>query len=68
MHCTAAHTVPAAVPPLVVKFINDSPRVMGDSVEADILISRPVQSLVCRLRGPNVTIEKDCKSLIISSE
>ncbi|CAI8020963.1 hypothetical protein GBAR_LOCUS12482, partial [Geodia barretti] len=39
-------TASAAVPPLVVAFIEDSPLVQGDSVEAHILLSRPVQSLV----------------------
>lgn len=53
--------VPAAVPPLLVSFINDSPRIHGDTVEADILLSRPVQSLVCRLRGAMIHTEKDCK-------
>ena len=55
--------VPAVVPPLVVSFTNDTPRVLEDSVEADILISRPVQSLVCRLKGGrgSTPIEKYCK-------
>ena len=52
--------VVVAVPPLVVKFINDSPRMMGDSVEADILISRPVQSLICMKAGSFIT-EQDCE-------
>ena len=55
-------TASAIVPPLVVSFINDSPRVHGDTVEADVLLSRPVQSLVCRLRAQgSEPIEKDCK-------
>ena len=53
--------VVVAVLPLVVRFINDSPRVMGDSVEADILISRPVQSLVCRLKAGSFNTEQDCE-------
>ncbi|CAI8033863.1 hypothetical protein GBAR_LOCUS19099, partial [Geodia barretti] len=40
----------AAVSPLEVAFIKDSPLVQRDSVEAHILLSRPVQSLVCRLK------------------
>ena len=51
--------VPAVVPPLLVSFINDSPRVMRGSVEADILLSRPVQSLVCR--GRVEVDEVDCE-------
>ena len=54
--------VPAVVPPLLVSFINDSPRVMRDSVEADILLSRPVQSLVCRLKRSRVEVDEvDCE-------
>ena len=53
--------VVVAVVPLVVRFINDSPRVMGDSVEADILISRPVQSLICRLKAGSFITEQDCE-------
>ena len=49
------------VTPLVVSFINDSPRVLEDSVEADILISRPVRSLVCFLRRGSVTIKENCE-------
>ena len=51
----------AAVPPLVVAFIKDSPLVQGDSVEAHILLSRPVQSLVCRLKGGSFRTEKNCE-------
>ena len=54
-------TVPAVVPPLTVSFIGDSPRVQEDSVEADILLSRPVQSLICRLKGGSLTTEQDCE-------
>ena len=54
--------VPAVVPPLLVSFINDSPRVMRDSMEADILLSRPVQSLVCRLKRGRVEVDEvDCE-------
>ena len=53
--------VVVAVLPLVVRFINDSPCVMGDSVEADILISRPVQSLICRLKAGSFITEQDCE-------
>ena len=63
--------VVVAVLPLVVRFISDSPRVMGDSVEADILISRPVQadilisrpvqSLICRLKAGSFITEQDCE-------
>ena len=49
------------IPPPVVSFINDSPCVMEDSVEAYILISRPVQSLVCFLRRGSVTIKENCE-------
>ena len=60
-------TVPAVVPPLVVSFINDSPRVHGDGVEADILLSRPVQSLICRLRAQgSEPIEEDCEQYTYS--
>ena len=60
-------TVPAVVPPLVVSFINDSPRVQGDSVEAEIALSRPVQSLVCRLKGKDtVPMEKNCEQCAYS--
>jgi hypothetical protein len=55
-------TAPAAVPPLVVSFINNSPHVQGDSVEAEILLSRPVQSLVCKLKGPTLSLQQDCSS------
>ena len=58
--------VPAVVPPLLVSFINDSPRVMRDSVEADILLSRPVQSLVCRLKRGRVEVDEvDCEHCIM---
>jgi hypothetical protein len=53
-------TASAAVPPLEVAFIEDSPLVQGDSVEAHILLSRPVQSLVCRLKGGSFRTEKNC--------
>lgn len=58
------HSVAAIVPPLVVSFISDSPQVLGDSVEADILISRPVQSLVCKLKGTSTSVNEviDCES------
>ena len=59
-------TAPAVVPPLVVSFINDSLRVHGDGVEADILLSRPVQSLVCRLRAQgSEPIEEDCEQCTV---
>ena len=48
----------------MVSFINDSPRVVGDSVEADILLSRPVQSLSCKLKrsqSPAYMEEVDCE-------
>ena len=54
-------TVPGQVPPLTVHFINDSPRVMNNSVEADIVLSRPVQSLVCNVRSTSVDISMDCE-------
>ena len=59
---------PAAVPPLVVSLINGSPLVRNDSVEVDISLSRPVQSLVCTLRGDSDTIEKDCESTTLSND
>ncbi|CAI8033862.1 hypothetical protein GBAR_LOCUS19099, partial [Geodia barretti] len=52
----------AAVSPLEVAFIKDSPLVQRDSVEAHILLSRPVQSLVCRLKGGSISTEQDCSS------
>ena len=66
VHCF--YTAPDQVPPLLVSFINDSPRVMRDSVEADILLSRPVQSLVCRLKrtqDPDYVEEADCENCTI---
>ena len=54
--------VPAQVPPLEVSLINDSPRVVNNSVEVDILISRPVQRLVCKLKG---VAEKDCEHALM---
>ena len=47
-------------------FIGDSPRVQGDSVEADILLSRPVQSLICRLKGGSLNTKQDCESQALS--
>ena len=62
MYLTVVIAVPAVVPPLLVSFINDSPRVLRDSVEADILISRPVRSLVCRLKRGRVEVaEVNCE-------
>ena len=59
-------TVPAQVPPLEVTFINDSPRVESSSVEADIVLSRPVQSLMCILKGRSVNLEMDCECQMTS--
>ena len=56
------NVVSAQVPPLQVSLINDSPRVVNNTVEVDILISRPVQRLVCRLKG---VPEKDCEHVLI---
>ena len=53
--------VVVAVLPLMVSFINYSPRVMGDSLEADILSSRPIQSLICRLKAGSFITEQDCE-------
>ena len=54
-------TVPAQVPPLTVHFINDSPRVINNSLEADIVLSRPVQSLVCYLKSTSMSASMDCE-------
>ena len=54
----------AVVLPLTVSFIGDSPHVQEDSVEADILLSGPVQSLICRLKGGSLITEQDCEHYI----
>ena len=62
MFVTVVIAVPTVAPPLLLSFINDSPRVLRDSVEADILVSRPVQSLVCRLKRGRVEVnEVNCE-------
>ena len=45
----------------MVHLINNSPRVMNDAVEADIIVSRPAQSLVCSLRSAFVDLSMECK-------
>ena len=46
------------IAPLELNFINDSPRVSGGNITADIQFSRPVQSLQCALTGLPY---QDCK-------
>ena len=56
------HTAPAKVPTLFVWMVKDSPRLSGDSVEVDIVISRPTQLLNCILRGvTTMSYRRDCK-------
>ena len=47
------------LPPLGVHFINDSPRVGGDTVEVDFELTRPAASVTCQLNKEDVI---DCKS------
>ena len=56
--------VPVQVPPLTVHFINDSPRVINTSMEADIVVSRPAQSLVCSLRSAFVDLSVNCEFIL----
>ena len=43
------------------RFINDSPRVEGNNISADIQTSRPVASMLCALTG---LPRQDCKSAL----
>ena len=52
---------PPQVPPLLVQFINNSPRLTTNSVKVDIALSRPVQSLVCVLKGLSTSTTVNCK-------
>lgn len=39
------------VPPMRVVFIGDSPWIIGDSVEAEFLLTRPATEVTCQLLG-----------------
>ena len=54
-------TVSAHVPSLGVYLINQSPRVTGDSVEAEFQITRPVTGVRCFLRSALERIFQNCK-------
>ena len=52
---------PPQVPPLLVQFINNSPRLTNNSVEVDIALSRHVPSLVCVLKGQSTSTVVNCE-------
>ena len=54
-------SVRSSVPPLMVHFVNDSPRVVQDSVEAEFVTSRPVVGVTCFLRSPTDRSYEDCE-------
>ena len=54
-------SVVASVPPLQVILIEGYPRVIGNSVEAEFVTSRPVAGARCFLRYLNRRVYKDCK-------
>ena len=54
-------SVRSSVPPLMVHFVNDSPRVVQDSVEAEFVTSRPVVGATCFLRSPTDRSYEDCE-------
>ena len=45
----------------MVHFVNDSPRVVQDSVEAEFVTSRPVVGATCFLRSPTDRSYEDCE-------
>ena len=46
------------VPPLGIRFTDDSPRVSGNMVEAEFILTRPALSVTCQISRHQ---EKDCK-------
>ena len=46
----------------VLKFFNDSPRVNGSTITADLYFNQPVRSLQCYLTG---LPRQDCKSKLL---
>ena len=46
------------VPPLGIHFTNDSPRVSGNMVEAEFILTRPALSVTCQISRHQ---GKDCK-------
>ena len=59
---TSLFSVSPSVPLLRVTLINGSPRVVGDSVEAEFETSRPVTGVRCFLRSQTDRTYTDCES------
>lgn len=55
--------------PLQISLVNNSPRIVGNSVFVDISVSKPTQSLMCHLRGVSgasreFSNEQNCESIL----
>lgn len=58
MNCSAEEP---DVPNLGIVFINDSPRIVGNSVSAEFLLTRPAEDITCQLLGTEHKLSGDCK-------
>ena len=61
MYIDATAVLAASVPSLKVILIEGSPHVIGDTVTAEFVTSRPVVGVRCFLRYKNQRDYRDCK-------